>query len=316
MTKNAEPFFITVPLTLENHECAKRFASEQSASAKVKQVYLNTLAVLAVDSFLRWMEFETDLNASDSWHPIIRRFNNVADLVLPDLGRLECRPFLAAENSLILPSEVIGDRIGYIAVKFVENLQQVEILGFLPACENIETPEIISLNDLHPLAELTNYLLNLPPIAEEELAPENTDEPNLSVELLRRWLENNYDGETWQKPEQILVSSGLRNQKINIPLNCSRAKVINLGNHLVIILISLTVEVENEMKITVSLYPGDTEPNLPLGIILKLLDEDGDLIAGDDYPEPMIELTEVDFNTEFSIEVTLGEDRFVEFFQV
>ncbi|MFM2061232.1 MAG: hypothetical protein RLZZ507_902 [Cyanobacteriota bacterium] len=316
MTTNAELFLLTVPLTAANHECAKRFASEQSSREKFKQVYLNTLAVLAVDRFLRWMEFETDLNAADSWNPIIRRFNNVADLMLPELGRVECRPILPTEDVMILPPEVIGDRIAYIAVKFAENLKQVELLGFLPASESIEESDIIDLADLQPLEELTDFLLNLDPISEDDFEEEEDDETegnNLSIEVLRRWLEQNY-GEGWKAYEEIQGEGGYRSDD-NFEEIRRRAKVIEIEDYSVVLSVLFTSEHREDFRLIFKLEPEKFEYELPEGVELQLLDQNGQLIQEDNSEEPEIEWN-AKIGTLFNIQIILGEARFIEQFQI
>ncbi|HEY9704945.1 MAG TPA: DUF1822 family protein, partial [Allocoleopsis sp.] len=91
-----------VPLNQSFHETALKFAKEQNTTAKGKQVYLNTLAVLAVNDFVQWLHIETDLESSDSWNIVVRLFQNVADLVLPNLGTIECIPVILSENKKVI----------------------------------------------------------------------------------------------------------------------------------------------------------------------------------------------------------------------
>lgn len=171
---------ITVPLGHEAHDWAKKFAAEQvktepskleqlkrdreqAKQARIsrgKRVYLNTLAVYAVHSYLKWLQIETDLNSSDSWQPW-RSLFDVADLVIPNLGKLECRPVLIGENVLSLPPEALQDRIGYIAVQFQEQLNQVQLLGFAPALDPLNLPKVIPLANLEPLENLLDYFYRL-----------------------------------------------------------------------------------------------------------------------------------------------------------
>jgi hypothetical protein len=150
--------FLTMALSRENHEIARKFSGQQDTVEKGKQVYLNTLAVLGVRSFLDWLEIETDLNAGDSWHPVVRCFNDVADLVIPNLGKIECRPVLAGETVISLPSEVIEDRIAYIGVQFQEQLNEVQLLGFYPTTDPQSPLETIEITSLQPIETLIDYL--------------------------------------------------------------------------------------------------------------------------------------------------------------
>lgn len=87
-----EEKLIPMPITQSAQQIALQFASEQPNEPKALQVYLNTLAVCAVNNYLRIMDVPTDLTASDSWNPVLRLAADVADLWVIGLGRLECRP--------------------------------------------------------------------------------------------------------------------------------------------------------------------------------------------------------------------------------
>ncbi len=150
--------FLTMDLSRENHETARKFSVQQDAVEKGKQVYLNTLAVLGVRSFLDWLGIETDLNAGDSWHSVVRSFQNVADLVIPNLGKLECRPVLPGQTVISLPPEVTEDRIAYIGVQFQEQLNEVQLLGFYPTIDPQSPPKEIEIASLQPIETLIDYI--------------------------------------------------------------------------------------------------------------------------------------------------------------
>ncbi|MGF1492464.1 MAG: DUF1822 family protein [Microcoleaceae cyanobacterium] len=149
---------LTVLLEKYAHTFADRFALQQRTAVKGQQVYLNTLAVYAVHSYLKWMEIRTDLEQGDSWNPAAQAVFNVADLVLPGVGKLECRPILPGEDYLTIPQEGIGDRIGYIAVRLGETLDQAELLGFLPSGAINRSIMQIPLRELQPLDNLIDTI--------------------------------------------------------------------------------------------------------------------------------------------------------------
>ena len=158
---------LTVPLGTEAHRIARRLAGEAmqlAAPAKREvgeRVYLNALAVYAVHSYLKWLAYETDISQGDCWHPVVRSRWDVADLVIPGVGRLECRPVWEGEMALALPAEVTEDRIGYVAVRFGERLDQGKLLGFAPAVDTFNPPNQLALADLQSLDDLINYLYRL-----------------------------------------------------------------------------------------------------------------------------------------------------------
>ncbi len=62
---------INIPLSRYAHNLAEEFAAQQYSSDKSKKVYLNTLAVYAVHSYLTWLNIKTTLTG-DSWHENLR----------------------------------------------------------------------------------------------------------------------------------------------------------------------------------------------------------------------------------------------------
>lgn len=149
---------LEVPLGIEAHRLARQFAAEQYTPQKRKQVYLNTLAVYAVHRYLQWLQVDTDLSCSDSWHPVLRNRWDVADLFIPGIGKLECRPVLPGETAFALPLEVTEDRIGYIGVQFSEQLDYVQLLGFAKAMATAISPQQLFISELQPLEKLPDYL--------------------------------------------------------------------------------------------------------------------------------------------------------------
>jgi hypothetical protein len=161
-----EQYFLEIPLNQNAHQCALKFAQEQATKHKGKQVYLNTLAVYAVNYFLEWAEWETNLDQSDSWNPGLRALFNVADLVIPDIGKLECRAVTEGETVIYLPPEVREERIAYIGVLLPEKLDKAKLLGFIPAAKINEKTSEIPLESLQPIEKLTDYFF-----LSEELVP-------------------------------------------------------------------------------------------------------------------------------------------------
>ena len=169
----AELPLLTVPLELKAHEMARQLAAVQSTVQKGKRVYLNALAVYAVHSYLKWLQIETDLNPSDSFNPAKTALANVADLVIPGIGSLECRPVLRGETTILLPEEVIENRIGYVGVQFSDRLDSVQLLGFAPTFDSSNPPQQIAVAELMPIDTLIEQISRL----EEAIAFLETDDP-------------------------------------------------------------------------------------------------------------------------------------------
>ena len=154
-------YLLEIPLEQDARSLALQFASEQANPPKGKRVYFNTLAVWAVNYFLEWMELETDINGGDSWHPGIRAVFDVADLVLPGIGKIECCPVKVGEQAISLPLEVRENRIAYVAVEFAEPFYKVKLLGFIPAVGIGDDTEQIPLSEFKPIEELLDYLYRI-----------------------------------------------------------------------------------------------------------------------------------------------------------
>jgi hypothetical protein len=159
MNSSNQKVLLEVPLGIDAHRLARQFAAEQDKPQKSKQVYLNTLAVYAAHRYLQWLQIKTDLNQSDSWHPILRSRLDVADLFISEIGeKLECRPVLPGETAVFLPSEVTENRIGYLAVQFSESLDHVQLLGFTDAVDVAVPPRLLLISELQPLEALLNRI--------------------------------------------------------------------------------------------------------------------------------------------------------------
>jgi Protein of unknown function (DUF1822) len=185
-------YYWTINLTVEAYEYAHKFSSQQANAEKERQVYLNTLAVWAVNKFVQEeLSFTTDLKAGDSWNPVVRMVQNVADLVIPDLGIIECRPMSADDELITLPIEVQENRIAYVGVQFQEQINQVKLRGFITNPELGNFPKEIYVVKLKPIEELIDYLFSL------ETKEENREEKPPSqviLEIVERELEEAEEG--------------------------------------------------------------------------------------------------------------------------
>jgi hypothetical protein len=185
MKPEIEAWTFTVPLALEAHAQAEQFRRSQPNPHKAKQVYLNTLAVYAVNTYLQCRGFETDLDKSASYDPVMQMLMDTADLVVKNRGKLECRPVLPDAEVVCVPAEVWEERIGYVAVQLHESLREATLLGFVKKVARSELP----LSQLRSLEELPRYLNKINPLV------------NLS-----QWFENVFDA-SWQAVEAIVSTT-------------------------------------------------------------------------------------------------------------
>lgn len=318
MTQPASAFTITVPLSVTEHELARKNSQLQNSVAKGKQVYLNTLAVCAVNFYLNCLAVETSLDNSDSFNPLLLEFMDVADILLPRIGQLECRPVLPDDEKLDIPPEVRANRVGYFAVRLEQSLTEAVILGFASTAS-----AQISLTELKSLEEFPAYLHQLEsPSTAESKAP--ATEPQ-SVVKLGNWFKGVVEA-GWQTietlieinaPQPVAVRNvGQLEQKIK------RAKAIDLGvqlgNTSVVLALVLTILPEAAVNILVQLYPSNGIPYLPNNLKLKMLSESGNIlqetVSGSLNNYVQLRRFSGQQGDSFSIEITLGEVTFTESF--
>lgn len=273
-----EPWAFTVVLALDAHSRADKFRRYHSNPDKAKQVYLNTLAVYAVNFYLQCQGLETDLENSNSWNPLMQTLMDTADLVVKDCGKLECRPVLPEAEPVCVPVEVWTERIGFIAVQLSESLKEATLLGFVEKVTSSELP----LSQLRSLQQLPGYLNTIKPVI------------NLS-----QWFENIFEA-GWQAVDDLLGTqpelafsyrsapqneeSAVRFRKIDV----ERCKLIEFGlsEQAVSMIVSLTEQSEQNMDISVEVLPKPGQTYLPSNLKVMVLNEDGeavmDIQAGSD----------------------------------
>ncbi|MBW4430934.1 MAG: DUF1822 family protein [Pelatocladus maniniholoensis HA4357-MV3] len=147
----------TGPISTVARRLAEKWSRQQATPEKSQQVLLNTLSVSFVNFYLECMGFETDTYASDSWNPVQQTLMDVADLLIKNLGKLECRPVLENAQFVYVPLEVQSNRLGYVAVEISESLQSAKLLGFVKEVSIDNLP----IKQLQPLENLLDYLESL-----------------------------------------------------------------------------------------------------------------------------------------------------------
>ncbi len=271
MKNTSDTLTFTVPLSWEAHSIAQRCRSDQGFTQNTKRIYLNTLAVYAVDYYLKCLGFKTNLKESESQNAITPYFNDVADLLIQSLGKLECRPVLPHEQLLQIPWEARMNRIGYLAVQLSQSLKQAEILGFTTT-----SAAQIPLTELRSLEELPMFLHQVQ--ADKAVTPVSPLSPQTIVNL-SQWLEGLcHSG--WQAlgtmlGEQQLVVVRAKGQQTDL----QRAKLMDLGMQLgaeaLAMVVTLAPE-ESETSVLVHLHPVGDACYLPAHLKLIMLSDIGE----------------------------------------
>ena len=140
----------------KTYNLALALASEQADLEKGQRVFYNTLAVWAVNHLLGWMEFETILDKNKSCNQVLQGALDVADLMLPGIGKIECCRIPEEETAISV--QVQDDCIAYIFVQLPDPLDKVKLLGFFPAADIHGDTVEISVADLQPFDNLEDYL--------------------------------------------------------------------------------------------------------------------------------------------------------------
>ncbi|NET32045.1 MAG: DUF1822 family protein [Cyanothece sp. SIO1E1] len=270
MNQITQPLTFPVPLTSEAHTIAQDYSNGQSNPQRAKQIYLNTLAIYAVDFYLRCLGFEPDWPASDSRNPLMLKLTDVADLEIKQLGKLECRALLPTAQMYEVPSDAWNDRIGYVAVQLDQSLKQATLVGFTP--DIAQHQGMLPICGLRSLAEFLQHLNHLK--QPEPLRPIN----------LSQWFQNTFDAgwqmlETLYKPTHPKPALGFRGAKRVSGARCvTGVKPIDLGSQFadypMDLTITLTQKSEHRTRLETKIVPRLGE-HLPEGLKLTVIDHSG-----------------------------------------
>ncbi|NET01402.1 MAG: DUF1822 family protein [Sphaerospermopsis sp. SIO1G1] len=281
MTYLTEPDALTfpTPLGISDFDFAREFSQQQKYPNKARQVYLNTLAVRAVNFYCHnLLKIETELEKSQSWDKNARFLMNVADLKVKGLGTLECRPVLKGDKVCPIPPEVRTDRIGYVIVEIDEKAKTGTLINFV---KNIEEKEVLPLVDLPDIEGLIDLFLSEQPDPPEPVIAEE------KLSELKQQLEALFSNE-WDEPEKVLASSSRRGKKRGTERSASstksiqelpseitvrKAKSIKLKDREFALIIKIEQKNDNDLQIFFEVKP--QLMGLPAGLELALLSPSG-----------------------------------------
>lgn len=304
---------LPVPLTLQAHHTALMFYQQHSEAQKAKQVYLNTLAIAAVRSYLSWLGIASDLQASDSWNSALQALADVADLEIPGQGKLECRPVLPGATVCYVAPETWSNRIGYIAVLFDADLQTATLLGFVPSVDTEELP----LEQLEPITSLLDIL-----------KPQKQLETNKELVNLSQWAQGMIT-KGWHAVEELLEPQpvlSFRSLEVSSKLKPSglitRGKTLELvprsPSHQVVLLVGLMPRDSFQVDIVVKLAPPNCVSYLPEDLEIRILDKQG--VAVMQAQSRQTDMLQLNFQgtvgEQFSIELALNDINLVETFVI
>ncbi|MBN3872712.1 DUF1822 family protein [Nostoc sp. JL33] len=314
-----DDFTLRLPISQLARITAQQFANQQPNSEKAEQVRLNTLAVWVVNDYLEMMDIPTDLQASDSWNRVMRLCGNVADLEVPSVGRLECRPVHLHQQTCSIPPETWEERVGYLVVQFDESLQEARLLGFIPSV----AAETLPLEQLQPLEAFIDHLAQL------------RQSPVTSLVDLSQWFVGIFEigWETieslWNVPElrpgyAFRSTETVALNAINRPESIiKRAKLIDLGiqifNQPVMLIVEISPEKDQQTSIHLQLHATGNQIYLPPGVHLTVLDSSGTVFL-DAQSRKSDNYIQLQFRGEpseqFSVRVALDDTSITEYFRI
>ena len=305
-----EMFSTIIPL--ETHVIAERFCRYQCRANIAKQVYLNTLAVSTVNLYLNSIGWSTNLKDSDSWNPVLQIMMNVADLLIPGYGKLECRFVLKGDDTVTIPPEVWSERIGYVIVELDESLRSARVIGFARRINQVKLP-----------LELLESLADFPAYLSQQKRAEVAQPPTLN-----KWLTNERDL-NWHQLEELLDSTSALN--FRSPLNLAnktqdrlssevqKVKLIHFSesnNIAIALILNIRSKSKEEFDISLTIYNSQTSQFLPKGLEMIITDKDS-------FPVMIAQASETEtiefcfsgkLGEFFSIELALNEEIIVESF--
>ncbi len=302
------------------HATAAKFAAQQRSIAKGRSVYLNTLAVCAMRQYLSTVcQIDCDLALGDSWHVGMQIVANVADLMIPNVGKIECVVVLPTATEVQVPAELIDERIGYVIVQFSEDLTSVELRGFIDrvttATIAIDSPEIQSIETLldiiyeRQINQLQAFLAGILGTGWEPIIPQSAASETLNGATNREFALRN----TLSLPERTNYE----------PIgDFTASKVINLRANIssipLLMMIGLSTQADGRVKVRIRIHAAGGAPMLPADLKLTLQAENGQHLSEIQYPEPMnfIQLQSFQLHpgTQFKIRVALDNSSFTESF--
>ena len=264
-----------IPIGINIHKQAEEFSLHQENFEKAKQVYLNTLTVWSVKTYINILGWQTNLENSDSWNPVLQSLMNVADLDIPSCGKLECIITESKTDWINVPAEVWLGRIAYIVVELNQSLREAKILGFVSKLNDGQ----IFLPNIQSIEEFPAYL--------EQQSNKKLLALSKPVKL-SQWIEGVFE-RSWRKPDKSALpskaidfcsTSQLTVSKIDSLTNdfgITRVKLIDLESNSITRQIALLLNVKSqkngEIEISVKVSPTYICTHLPDELEIMILDE-------------------------------------------
>lgn len=289
-------FTVSIPLSV--HDIARDLVTGIDSPIKANQIRFNTIAVYAVDNYLKCLGFTTDLSHSASRDPILAQLLNVANLEIKNVGQIECIPFISDRSECHIPPESEYLRVGYMPVQISQDLTEATILGF-----STQKKGAIQLDKLADLEYAIEYLTNL-------------EQP--AIVKLSEWLKGIVDP-AWETVDRLLNPF---QQRLICRDTVNRGQTIAFATAEGLTLLTLVLdikstEVSQEVDVLIQVYPSELN-ELPDGVEITVSDSDETTMTAISKPEDnwiQLNFTAM-LNEEFKVAVKLGELEVIKSFIV
>lgn len=294
-------YTFTVPIDGKMIKLAQQLSREQHQPDKARDVYLNTLAVLAVHFYCECIGIQSEFEASSCFETFTPSLINTAGLFIRGKGMLECRPVITGTKFCYIPAEVAFDTIGYVIVEIDEVNNQACLLGFIQSCE-VET---LPIDELCSLQYFLTYLYTF----------------KKDLINLRTWFDGLfYAG--WQQEMSLTKAKGMTTTNITEEKLVTGVKIIRLMplSQSVLLILRQTKLNLNQIEIFLRIYPADESIFLPDGINIKLLDGDGQAIPQLEKQAKASNWLQLQFiadiGDKFGLQISFGEESIAESFVI
>ena len=283
----------------EDFNRAKNISGQMSHESNQWQIYLNILALFALEKWVKERISERSINRSD------RLLGNTGMLNIGDFKVCAIATDNLLDELVELPKNTVESpelaSHFYMILEVLEEQEEVILRGCLSYKglinyrdgTNLQSQDNfyqlpLSLFDTEP-----NHLLfycsflestSIPlPVASAQIAIAKPAEyTQQSATKLSQWLENIFD-KTWQTIDSLVNPEvNLEYSLRNIDEGVKRGKLIDLGmqlgNQNVALLVNIKRETDGKLAVLVQLHPDDGARNLPTNLKLSLLSKAGKIL--------------------------------------
>lgn len=242
----------------------------------------NLLATIAVHDYLKLQGYLPDLKASDCWNPILGRTGEVSDLMVSQVGRIECCAIEPGESNCAVPADGQFDRSGYVAVEMDTEERWGWLLGFIPGGNEVNAIETLKRKNLQSMDEFGDHLYQLSWLKDARIVID-----------LGRWFKESQNSEDelrsvmrnpgtqinggWQHPETFFSYEELTPAFRTRNNFVKRGKLIRLETEVmqqnVVLVMNLESLSEQDTNIILEVLPPSGHRYLPKDLHVRVIDD-------------------------------------------